>query len=430
MARRRKLDLLAIIVSLSSGATAVSSSTTGLGDYILSGLGGNAVSGTGALPNSTTKSAASSVSYINSTTTSPTSTDETATAGFGSGSSPLPTSLSSSNATWTWPWTTTGCVNTTIPDRRTTGLWECITPPCVAVCASTATACLSLGSIQAATCSPQWNAYYSASESYTSSLTANPDASSTTTTNIFTGTNIYTEYTSTSTASEIATNRDGTFTPVYVFGKGVESYSIFTDAFTNTDAVGSFTPKPPCCSITATQKDNCGICSIDAGSVQLLYWPPSNSSLSSNGTNSTSTITAPPVVATTLGLTLTSPSVYISFNTIYATNDCSYVGHNHTGSVIAMRPQDVSSVVGFPAYIYEPLNYSNLAIGEVLPLGIYEDACIELCQTIVVDEYEPYLSVPSAIRSLDPAWATCLTNLYGLYDRECIVLSLQPWRSY
>ncbi|KAK5128415.1 hypothetical protein LTR85_003083 [Meristemomyces frigidus] len=252
-------------------------------------------------------------------------------------------------------------------------------------------------------------------------------ATLTTKLDIFTEAVTISAWSTTSTASIAAVNREGTYTPVYVFGSEPLSISYDTYTIAETNYVGSFTPQPPCCQYTSALADDCGVCEIFGGTVQLLYWPSTSATQNGSQTNYTGTITAPPATATTLGLTLTSPSVYISFQSAFATNACGYVGQNHTGFVISMRPQDVSSVVGYVVFDYEPLNYTNLDFSEViLPLSVYEDQCFELCETIAPEEYRPYLSVPSAILNLDPAWATCQANLGGVYDPP---IPLQPANS-
>lgn len=393
------------IALLVLGTDAQSSTTTGVGDYIRLGLGASDAADSGP-----STSLASTISYANTSFSyAPLTTAEASS----TATSP-PT-----NATWTWPWTTAGCVNTTIPDQRTEGIYQYGFIPTNVFCPPNNTACLSVASAQAKTCSPQWDAYYSASSAFIASRLS--DANAPLTTSILTATETITttSFTSTSTAKEVETNRQGEYTPVYVFGDGAESVYLSTYYMTFTKHVGTFTPAKPCCAVTAASTVACEYCMINGGEVQLLYWPDSGNN-TYNGTYNNATtgpITGAPATVTTLGLTLTSPSVYISFQTIFATDNCGAVGRNHTGSVIAMRPQDVSTVVGFPGYEYEPINYNNLHLtASVLPLSIYEDQCIELCETIKVDHYKPYLSVPQQIRNLDPAWNTCQLNWYGVYD--------------
>jgi hypothetical protein len=93
---------------------------------------------------------------------------------------------------------------------------------------------------------------------------------------------------------------------------------------------------------------NCNSCTIYGGTVQLLYWPVSTTpTLPSNVTTPMATSKVEPVVAVYEGVTITSPSVAISFATAYAVNDCnSTVGKAHTGSILPLAPGDLSSALG------------------------------------------------------------------------------------
>ncbi|KAK3614650.1 hypothetical protein LTR56_027118 [Elasticomyces elasticus] len=123
------------------------------------------------------------------------------------------------------------------------------------------------------------------------------------------------------------------------------------------------------------------------GTVDLLYWPVATTSLHTIG-NSTSTeiipLTGSNVTRTAVydDVTLTSPTVAISFQTAWAVDDCSKaVGRNHTGSIIPLRPDQVSSIHGssgpqfitqttssihfYGTWIAAPFNYTNLAMTPV-----------------------------------------------------------------
>jgi len=124
-------------------------------------------------------------------------------------------------------------------------------------------------------------------------------------------------------------------------------------------------------------------------------------------------------VITTLGTTLTSPTVYVSFQTVFAENLCTAVGGNHTGSIIGLAPQDVSTIYGnllAKSWSYRQIDYQYLATSQV-PISVYEEqpTCGGHCTTIL-PEYNPTLSMPPQIRSLDAAWADCDLALYGIYD--------------
>ena len=177
-------------------------------------------------------------------------------------------------------------------------------------------------------------------------------------------------------------------------------------------------------------------------SLQLLYWPVATTSLHTLG-NGTSTeiipLTPHPNATQTAvvdGITITSPTVYISFQTAWATNNCGDpVGKNHTGSLIGLRADEVSSIHGasgpefislsqttsslhfYGTWIAASFNYTNLALTPV-PLSAYLDqpSCYdEFCPTIYSD-YRPVLSVPKQVLSLDPAWSSCDLFWEGIYD--------------
>ncbi|KAK3110286.1 hypothetical protein LTR53_015569 [Teratosphaeriaceae sp. CCFEE 6253] len=185
--------------------------------------------------------------------------------------------------------------------------------------------------------------------------------------------------------------------------------------------------------------ERAGPATISDGLSQLLYWPVATTSLRTTG-NATITEIIPLTrtnatrTAVVDGITITSPTIYISFQTAWAVDDCSSpVGKNHTGSLIALRPDQVSSIHGNsgPQFITQttssihfygtwqaaPFNYTNLALTPV-PLSVYLDqpSCWdEFCPTVYTD-YRPVLSVPTEVRSLDPAWKSCDLFWEGIYD--------------
>jgi hypothetical protein len=107
------------------------------------------------------------------------------------------------------------------------------------------------------------------------------------------------------------------------------------------------------------------------------------------------------------------------------------VGKNHTGSIIGFHPDEISSIHGSlgpqmvtastahfgGTWIAASFNYSNLALTPV-PLSVYLDqpSCYDsFCSTIYTN-YEPVLSVPQQVLSLDPAWKNCDVFWGGVYD--------------
>ena len=81
----------------------------------------------------------------------------------------------------------------------------------------------------------------------------------------------------------------------------------------------------------------CARCAITGGAVQLFYWPTTQTV---NGTNGTV-----PVIASASGTLLTSPTVYISFASIYASDSCRRVGSTYGATILPVaNPSAISSV--------------------------------------------------------------------------------------
>jgi hypothetical protein len=143
-----------------------------------------------------------------------------------------------------------------------------------------------------------------------------------------------------------------------------ESYST-TVRSTISQYTGFASPSPTCAFTNCMPPKNCGTCTISGGHVELLYWPvpasPTPAPLPSGmfaNTSAPASVTAPASFVIE-GVTITSPSVAISFETAYAMNDCNKtVGAAHTGSILILPPGDVSSLLmgggigGMPGQTY------------------------------------------------------------------------------
>lgn len=430
-----------LLVALAAAATGTTASS-GVGDYVARILNRDAS------PDSTVSAIiASTATYANTSSGSILTAPPTI----------RPTSAPKSTA-GSFGWQTTG-TNVTIPDMLSS---ECAFhgSPCEVYCPADDTSCIQVANSVAASCSPQWTSYFDASSTY-ASLYFN---STFTWIQAQTEVETYLMYPTTSTATEAITVYGGVLmTPVYVFGEPstvIDTTAItytWTDDFQHYDIATTFTetvstyqttytsvgigyvpftsgefPTPtPYCSVTSATTQTCGQCTITGGSVQLFYWPetaPGNASAPmtaapSNGVSASANgTTAAPAVATVNGtLFFTSPTVYISLETAYASKSCHGVGSNYSGSILAMNPKSVSSVYGVgegydvPAGA-KPLNYADLQ--GIVPVNVYEDQlrCARFGCPTIYDDYRPTLAVPPQIRSLDPAWAGCVLNINGLYD--------------
>ena len=172
----------------------------------------------------------------------------------------------------------------------------------------------------------------------------------------------------------------------------------------------------------------CGRCAVTGGTVQLLYWPATaTNNLSATG----------PVTLSTDGTVLTSPTYYISYRSVYASDGCSGVGPTHYNTIVPIPASEtLSSVFGGTVpcdahfrYTQEWLataSFNVTDMNEPVPFSIYssqpwcatyqrEHGCQSSCPTGL--PYKPLLVVPhDVLRSMDPAWASCYGDLRGQYD--------------
>lgn len=95
----------------------------------------------------------------------------------------------------------------------------------------------------------------------------------------------------------------------------------------------------------------CQSCQIDGGTLQLIYWPPASSTwidgyYSAISGNSNETVTI-----VTLGTTFTSPTVYVSFDSLYARDSCSAFGRTYSNQIVAItKTANLSSLYDWGRY--------------------------------------------------------------------------------
>lgn len=137
----------------------------------------------------------------------------------------------------------------------------------------------------------------------------------------------------------------------------------------------------------------------------------------------------------TFGTTLTSPTFYISYGNVYASNACGPVGSTLNRTIIAIPTNEaLSSVyagtIGCDAHFRPTQEWTATAsfnvtdLNSPVPSSIYtsqpwcatyqrNNDCNPFCPTTA--PYKPILVVPSNIlQSLDPAWATCSGDIRGV----------------
>jgi hypothetical protein len=260
----------------------------------------------------------------------------------------------------------------------------------------------------------------------------------------------------TSLSTTMITSQSYTYSPSVVLGRTFryaspigKPYKTVTSVYTQNSVeqiVTRWTEAPPTCTPSAwmkcTKGPDCRACTVQGGTVDVLFWPPASETASNetigfsrrnvnNGSLVTHYDIAQPVVTAMFGThTLTSPSVYVSFQTAYALNDCGQtVGKARPGALLPMDPQSLSTMLaGYDYfevtsggtqsrfYASAPFNYNDFT-GPV-PVSVYtqQPSCLaQGCYTIYSD-YRPQLVLPPQIRSMDPAWENCALDWRGSWD--------------
>ncbi|GAB1736506.1 hypothetical protein NU219Hw_g7654t1 [Hortaea werneckii] len=197
----------------------------------------------------------------------------------------------------------------------------------------------------------------------------------------------------------------------------------------------------------------CQTCAVTGNTVQVYYWPPSTATMVENGTMTARPSALPssgnksgPVIAVVDNTTLTSPTVYISYAKLYASNSCSGIGRTIQNTIIPLSSSaELSSLayhviddsIGFRPghwvggswkYVTKPFNYDDLQ--EPIPESIYNQmpACQVRSHAWVTAgvggnftcsphvAYAPLIAIPTQVFDIDPAWASCTGWYGGLYD--------------
>lgn len=203
--------------------------------------------------------------------------------------------------------------------------------------------------------------------------------------------------------------------------------------------------------------DPCDSCYVTANAVQLLYWPVTvkDQGACSNGTGTTITATptipGQPNTATWEDRTIvTSPSVYLSFSSLYAWGTKWYpsgIGYGLCGTtasnvMIPVKPEAITSYRGAAGWLaqedpahsnfpypfnYADLNYRILNGSSSIPL-VPKDAYRSMedcyngfnCSTIYPGGwYKPEIGLKAAVAAftdVNPQWAKCGFEFGGFYD--------------
>jgi hypothetical protein len=134
----------------------------------------------------------------------------------------------------------------------------------------------------------------------------------------------------------------------------------------------------------------------------------------------------------TLGTVLTSPTYYVSYRSVYASDGCSGVGPTFYNTIVPIPgTEQLSSVFGgtLPCVAHvmnqftqewtatASFNVTDLIYSSQPWCATYqfEHGCKKECPT--TEAYKPIIVVPEVVlQSMDPAWASCYGDIRGVYD--------------
>lgn len=193
----------------------------------------------------------------------------------------------------------------------------------------------------------------------------------------------------------------------------------------------------------------CADCRITGDAVKLLYWPPETAPVQELWPGSSSE-----VVAYVDGTTLTSPTMYVSYQTLFAMDSCrSTIGRTFSNTIIPIASNHLSSMVYqqmlYPdgsftttvpnidfhysdrnlIFTYKTVPFNVTELQEPVPSTIYDKLpwCAKWtwsaslynqvpreCPTNT--PYAPLIAIPPEAKDLEPEWAKCHLWSGGLFD--------------
>jgi len=251
-----------------------------------------------------------------------------------------------------------------------------------------------------------------------------------------------------------------TATPCSIQPDDCQSLSSSFDALVSQQ--GQVTIPPPLCNIstgpaptysTGPNNQTCDNCLILAHTARLMYWPvtiaPGNLCKHRGSTITPSPTGSAPNVFVTEGMTITSPSVAISFAQISRADGCGpTIGH----TIIPVKPEQVTSVRGYRAlFQHEQFNFADLnyhcvstnSTNYTLADGVGNDCYQEVpaaayfgglnnaavlnqyvfrtmskWQSTIYNNYQPQILLPNTMtKAITSIWGTsCLVHPDGVWD--------------
>ncbi|KAL4747523.1 hypothetical protein BDW72DRAFT_11955 [Aspergillus terricola var. indicus] len=186
---------------------------------------------------------------------------------------------------------------------------------------------------------------------------------------------------------------------------------------------------------TYPEENPCSNCHFLPGTATLFYWPVTTAAGDLCLQNGTTIPASGPSTAIVNGETFISPTVYLSFTTIYAWSNRrghpgSQCGVDHSNTIVSLHPSTLTSMRDHRNAKYPrigtayPFNFAEFMPHEV---GNYTQSLIPWPQyrggqqcplpddntcTMIRDDYMPWLMIPEEVRDIDPGWSVCDNDWY------------------
>lgn len=136
---------------------------------------------------------------------------------------------------------------------------------------------------------------------------------------------------------------------------------------------------------------------------------------SSSGAGVTANVRASEItgsIAVSDGFTFTSPSVYVAFYSLSATDMCGFRGNNITSTMLAFAPGELSTVQGhlWGGGVQE--QKTKVFDFADLPCPPFEVMYDDWYKPAPGEPYRPLIALPEKVRDLDPWWSACTDAFY------------------
>lgn len=136
---------------------------------------------------------------------------------------------------------------------------------------------------------------------------------------------------------------------------------------------------------------------------------------SSSGTRTTAIARAseiPGSIAVSDGFTFTSPSVYVAFYSLSATDGCGVRGNSILSTMIAFAPGELSTVQGHLWSGGVQKQKTKVFDFADLPCPPYDVMYDDWYKPALGEPYRPLIALPEKVRDLDPWWSACTDAYY------------------